>query len=295
MTNGKTLVNVVKVNFIDEVTNTKHTIETSNEIDIEPINSKGKRDILRIKNKIYGINETDDIVIGYKLKMKDNLFNIETMALIDGGTIQDNKYCGTEVGIAVERHPFTMEIFTEEKDYSRTTGYVKFVYKHCKGKPAKYKIQDGKFLVSSYEAESIPFRNERPVEIEFLNSLEENNNTEKPGESTPIEDIGVEGGKVENNNPDVGVSITNRVVWNFSNQINQDDVNLENFIIKRKSDNSRVNGNVTIDDTKKIVTFVPDSLVIDTVYIAEVKEINKLDGSGKTTALSTEFKTIKIR
>ncbi|HDK7155994.1 TPA: hypothetical protein PTV43_001114 [Clostridium botulinum] len=295
MTNGKTLVNVVKVNFIDEVTNTKHTIETSNEIDIEPINSKGKRDILRIKNKIYGINETDDIVIGYKLKMKDNLFNIETMALIDGGTIQDNKYCGTEVGIAVERHPFTMEIFTEEKDYSRTTGYVKFMYKHCKGKPAKYKIQDGKFLVSSYEAESIPFRNERPVEIEFLNSLEENNNTEKPGESTPIEDIGVEGGKVENNNPDVGVSITNRVVWSFLNQINQDDVNLENFIIKRKSDNSRVNGNVTIDDTKKIVTFVPDSLAIDIVYIAEVKEINKLDGSGKTTALSTEFKTIKIR
>ncbi len=47
--------------------------------------------------------------------MKDNLFNIETMALIDGGTIQYNKYCGTEVGIAVERHPFTMEIFTEEK------------------------------------------------------------------------------------------------------------------------------------------------------------------------------------
>ncbi|NFM77381.1 hypothetical protein FDC04_00745 [Clostridium botulinum] len=295
MTSGKTLVNVVKVNFIDEVTNTKHTIETSNEIDIEPINSKGKRDILRIKNKIYGINETDDIVIGYKLKMKDNLFNIETMALIDGGTIQDNKYCGTEVGIAVERHPFTMEIFTEEKDYSRTTGYVKFVYKHCKGKPAKYKIQDGKFLVSSYEAESIPFRNEKPVEIEFINKLEENNNGQKPGESTPIEDIGVEGGEVENKNPDVGVSITNRVVWSFSNQINQDDVNLENFIIKRKSDNSRVNGNVTIDDTKKIVTFVPDSLAIDTVYIAEAKEINKLDGSGKTTALSTEFKTIKIR
>ncbi|APF26727.1 hypothetical protein NPD5_2896 [Clostridium sporogenes] len=295
MISGKTLVNVVKVNFIDEVTNTKHTIETSNEIEIEPINSKGKRDILRVKNKIYGINETDDIVIGYKLKMKDNLFNIETMALIDGGTIQDNKYCGTEVGIAVERHPFTMEIFTEEKDYSRTTGYVKFVYKHCKGKPAKYKIQDGKFLVSSYEAESIPFRNEKPVEIEFLNKLEENNNTEEPGETTPIEDIGVEGGKVENDNQDVGVSITNRVVWRFLNQINQDDVNLENFIIKRKSDNSRVNGNVTIDDTKKIVTFVPDSLAIDTVYIAEAREISKLDGSGKTIALSTEFKTIKVR
>ena len=38
---GKTLVNVIKVNFIDEVTNKTHTIETSNEIDIEPIKSEG--------------------------------------------------------------------------------------------------------------------------------------------------------------------------------------------------------------------------------------------------------------
>ncbi|EQB3101462.1 Ig-like domain-containing protein [Clostridium botulinum] len=290
---GKTLVNVIKVNFIDEVTNVKHTIETANEIDIEPIKSEGKRDILRVKNKIYGINETEDIVIGYKLKLKDNLFNIETMALIDGGTMEKNKYCGIEAGLVVERHPFTMEIFTEEKDYSRTTGYVKFVYKHCKGKPAKYKIQDGKFLVPEYEAQSIPFRKEKPVEIEFLSTLEENN-TEEP-EDTPIEDIGVEDGKVEDTNKDVGVNITNRVIWTFTEQINQDDVNLNNFNVRRKNNNSIVNGNVTIDSTKKIVTFVPTSLAVDTIYIAEAKSIQKLDGSGSTMALSTEFKTIKIK
>ncbi len=288
---GKTLVNVVKVNFIDEITNVKHTIETSDEIDIEPIKSEGKRDILRVKNKIYGINETEDIVIGYKLKLKDNLFNIQTMALIDGGTIQGNKYCGTEAGVVVERHPFTMEIFTEEKDYSRTTGYAKFVYKHCKGKPAKYKVKDGEFLVPEYEAESIPFRNERPVEIEFLNTIPIDPSTPE----TPIEDIGVEGGKVEDNNTDGGVSITNRVVWAFKDAINQDDVTKENFTIKRKSDNSVVQGNVTIDTTKKIVTFVPNSLAVDTTYVAIAKAVNKLDGSGKTTALNTEFKTIKIK
>lgn len=289
---GKTLVNVVKVNFIDEVTNTKHTIETSDEIDIEPIKSEGKRDILRVKNKIYGINETEDIVIGYKLKLKDNLFNIQTMALIDGGSIQGNKYCGTEAGVVVERHPFTMEIFTEEKDYSRTTGYAKFIYKHCKGKPAKYKVKDGEFLVPEYEAESIPFRNERPVEIEFLNTIDETI-PEKP-EDVPIEDIGVPGGKIEDNNTDVGVSITNRVVWTFKEAINQDEVTKENFTIKRKSNDSIVNGNVTIDTTKKIVTFVPNSLAVDTTYVATAKAVNKLNGSGKTTALSTEFKTIKI-
>ncbi|MBU5268892.1 Ig-like domain-containing protein [Clostridium cochlearium] len=289
---GKTLVNVIKVNFIDEVTNTIHSIETSDEIDIEPIKSEGKRDILRVKNKIYGINETEDIVIGYKLKLKDNLFNIQTMALIDGGTIEGNKYCGTEAGVTVERHPFTMEIFTEEKDYSRTTGYAKFTYKHCKGKPAKYKVKDGEFLVPEYEAESIPFRNEKPVEIEFMNTLPTDPTQEEP--IIPIEKIGVEGGTVEDTNTDVGVEITNRVVWTFTDQIDQDDVTKTNFSVRRKSDNSVVDGNVTIDDTKKIVTFVPTSLAIDTVYIAEAKAVNKLDGSGTTTALSTEFKTVKI-
>lgn len=129
MSDEKTLVNVVKVNFIDEITNVKHEVETSDEIDIEPIKSEGKRDILRVKNTIYGINETEDIVIGYKLKMKDNLFNLKTMALIDGGTIVNGKYEGTEAGKTVKRHPFTIEIFTEEKDYSRTIGYAKFTYK----------------------------------------------------------------------------------------------------------------------------------------------------------------------
>ncbi|MBU3208522.1 Ig-like domain-containing protein [Clostridium algidicarnis] len=283
---GKTLVNVMKVNFIDEITNIKHTIETSDEIDIEPIKSDGKRDILRVKNKIYGINETEDIVIGYKLKLKDNLFNIQTMALIDGGTIEGNKYCGTEAGVVVERHLFTMEIFTEEKDYSRTSGYAKFVYKHCKGKPAKYKVKDGAFMVPEYEAESIPFRGEKPVEIEFIKGIDE---------ETPISDIGVDGGKVEDTNTDVGVEITNRVIWTFKEAINQDEVTKTNFSVKRKSDNSIIDGNVTIDTTKKIVTFIPTSLSVDTTYIAEAKAVNKLDTSGTTTALSTEFKAIKIK
>ncbi|MBU3205128.1 Ig-like domain-containing protein [Clostridium algidicarnis] len=283
---GKTLVNVMKVNFIDEITNIKHTIETSDEIDIDPIKSDGKRDILRVKNKIYGINETEDIVIGYKLKLKDNLFNIQTMALIDGGTIEGNKYCGTEAGVTVERHPFTMEIITEEKDYSRTIGYAKFVYKHCKGKPAKYKVKDGAFMVPEYEAESIPFRGEKPVEIEFIKGIDE---------ETPISDIGVDGGKVEDTNTDVGVEITNRVIWTFKEAINQDEVTKTNFSVKRKSDNSIIDGNVTIDTTKKIVTFIPTSLSVDTTYIAEAKAVNKLDASGTTTALSTEFKAIKIK
>ncbi|WP_315114550.1 Ig-like domain-containing protein [uncultured Clostridium sp.] len=289
---GKTLVNVVKCYIENEKTNERFDIaDTASEVDVEPILNEGKRDILRVKNRILAVNETEDIVIGYKLKLKDNTFNIKVMEIVDGGHMEGNKYVSIPAGQVVDKPLFTLEVITEEKDYSRTTGYTKFTWKHCKGKVPKFSIKDGEFIVPEFEAESIPFRGETPVEIEFINSLEPTPETPE----IPLEDIGVEGDKVEDSNTDVGVAITNRVIWTFKEQINQDDVTKDNFTIKRKSDNSVVQGSITIDTTKKIVTFVPTSLTIDTVYIAEAKAVNKLDTSGKTTALSTEFKTIKIK
>lgn len=287
MSDEKTLVNVTKVVFIDEITNERHEAKTSDEIDIEPIKSEGKRDILRVKNTIYGINQTDDIVIGYKLKMKDNLLNIRTMALIDGGKIINGKYEGTEAGKNVDRHLFTIEVYTEEKDYSRTIGYAKFTYKHCKGKPSKYKVKDGAFLVPEYEAESIPFRGEKPVEIEFLNSLDDESS--QPGSNA---DTTPEGGPITDNNEDVAITVTSNIKWTFTEQINQDDVTPENFVVKKKINDQIVAGNVTIDSTKKVVTFVPVSIERAQTYVVESKPIRKLIGDGSTKALSVEFTTI---
>lgn len=280
---SKTLVNVKKVIFIDEVTENHFEIETSDEIDIEPIKSEGKREILRVKNTIYGINQTEDILIGYKLKLKDNLFNMDTMCLIDGGTKLDTGYQGPVAGKTVDRHPFTIEIITEEKDYSRTCGYAKFTYKHCKGKPAKYKIKDSAFMVPEYEAESIPFKGEKPVAIEFLTNLEDYNVKIKK------KDVKISGGKKEKNNKDVKIEVTGNIKWYFTVPINQDDSNNENFVVKK--DGKLIEGAVTIDDAKKVVSFIPKELILGT-YTAESKAVRKLDGSGKTEPISIEFTTI---
>jgi hypothetical protein len=164
---GKTLVNVAKCIVVNEKTGASFDIgDTASEIDVEPILSAGKRDILRVKNKIHGINQTEDIVIGYKLKLTDNTFNLDVMALVDGGTISGGVYSSIPAGQVVDKDPFTLEVYTEEKDYSRTTGYTKFTWKHCKGKVPKYKVKDGDFIVPEFEAESRPFRGEKSVEIE---------------------------------------------------------------------------------------------------------------------------------
>lgn len=172
MAQGKTLVNVVKCIVTNEKTNESFDIgDTASEIEVEPILSEGSRDILRVKNKILGINETEDIVIGYTLKLVDNTFNLDVMQLVDGGTISGDHYESIPAGQVVEKDLFTLTVYTEEKDYSRTTGYTKFEWKHCKGKVPKYKIEDGNFIVPEFEAESIPFRGESAVDIDSVSSL----------------------------------------------------------------------------------------------------------------------------
>lgn len=292
MADGKTLVNVKKCMVKNETTGEEFDIgDTASEIEVEPILSAGKRDILRVKNKILGINETEDIVIGYKLKLKDNTFNLDVMALVDGGTISGGHYASIPAGQVVDKDLFTLEVYTEEKDYSRTTGYTKFTWKHCKGKVPKYKIKDGDFIVPEFEAEAVPFRGENAVEIDSVTSL--------PGGVTPITPpssgtgmVGVIGGTVTDSNPTVGVSITSNIKWTFINAIDQDDVDLISFVVKKKSDGSLVAGNVTIDGTKKIVTFVPTSIESGVTYTAEAKAVDLLDGSGTTTPISVDFKTL---
>lgn len=291
---GLSLVNVAKCVITNEKTNTSFDIgDTASEIEVEPILSAGKRDILRVKNKIHAINDTEDIVIGYKLKLKDNTFSLDVMALVDGGSVSGNVYSSIPAGQVVDKDQFTLEIYTEEKDYSRTTGYTKFTFKHCKGKAPKYKVKDGDFIVPEFEAESVPFRGEKSVEIATnINSLPGTTPITPPSNTTT--NLDVVGGSKTDSNPTVGVSITNKVVWTFTNAIDQNDVLDTNFNVKKKSDGTAVAGNLTIDATKKIVTFIPTSIEISTLYVAEAKSVDLLDGSGTTTALSTEFTTTSV-
>lgn len=169
---GKTLVNVIRCVITNEKTGNSFDIgDTASEIDVDPILSQGKRDILRVKNKILAINQTEDICIGYTLKLTDNTFNLDVMQLVDGGSVSGSNYTSIPAGQVVDKDLFTLDIYTEEKDYSKTTGYTKFTFKHCKGKVPKWKIKDGDFVVPEFTAESVPFRGEKTVEIESVTTL----------------------------------------------------------------------------------------------------------------------------
>ncbi|WP_142415406.1 Ig-like domain-containing protein [Hathewaya massiliensis] len=285
---GLPIANIVLAEVIDESTGEKHYFDTADKANAKPDLSQGKEDILRNKNRIIAMNRTEDICIGYEIKLTNNTFPQKLMALVDGGTVTSTGYEGPEVGKATERKPFTLNLYSEEKDYdSETLRYVKFTFKHNKGKPVEFKFEDGKFYIPEFDSKSRPKKGEKPVYIEFVDNLPNESSTQPN-----TNEFNVPGGEVTETNSDVTVKVTTNVKWTFAKQINQDDVTATNFIVKKKSDGSTVKGSVTIDDTKKVVTFVPTGVEKGTTYTAEAKAVNLLDASGKTTPISVEFTTI---
>lgn len=177
------LANIVRVEVETEETTPKlyRLTDVATEAEVTAFISEGKEEELRVKNVIKAQNKTEYIVKGYDIKLVASTMIPEILALIDGGTL---RYTGTApdqvlvgydapiVGVPVTRKPFTLKIYTEEKDTDGDTlSYVVFKYMHCKGKPANYTNQDGQFFVPELTANSRPKSGESPVSIDFMDTL----------------------------------------------------------------------------------------------------------------------------
>lgn len=285
---GMPIANIALAEIVNEATGQSYVFDTADKAEAKPDLSKGKEDILRVKDRIIAMNKTEDICIGYNIKLNNNTFPMEVMCLVDGGTVTSTGYEGPEVGTAVNRTPFTINLYSEQKDYdSSTVKYVKFSFKHNKGTPVDFKFEDGKFYVPEFESTSRPKKGEKPVYIEYVTNLpgtEDYSKATVPNPPTPTSPSG--------DTPGVNVASDCRITWTYANAINQDDATITNFKLVNKANSANIAGTVTIDDTKKIVTFVPTIMAKGTTYIASAASVRKLDESGNTVAISTEFTTV---
>lgn len=135
--------------------------------------SEGEEKVLRVKNKIIAQNNTEDILLGYDIKLVNVKLIPEVFAIIDGGQVnEDGSYEGPEVGKVVERTPFKLRVYTEEKDVNGDIlSYVKVEFPSCKGKPVNFSMQDGEFFLPEYTAKSRPASGEKPIKIDFIDEL----------------------------------------------------------------------------------------------------------------------------
>jgi hypothetical protein len=287
------VANIALAEITDEVTMKSYIFDTAESGDLTPDLSQGKEDILRVKNRIIAMNRTEDICIGYDIKLKNNTLTPELLAIIDGGTYDETGYQGPPVGVVVNRHPYTLKLYTEQKDYdSSTVKYVVFEFRHCKGKPVTYKAEDGKFVVPEFESHSRPKKNERPIYITYTNTLPNGETSDGGSGATVPSPPTPTTPDSSTDTPGVTVSSDCRVTWTFPEAVNDADVTTTNFKVTRKSDGTAVSGNVTMDTAKKVITFVPLSIAAGVTYEATAASIRKADGSGDTTAVTVEFSTI---
>lgn len=173
------LANVARAEIVTEETMPRtYVVDTYNEVTLEAFVSEGEEKELRKGNRLIAQLKTEDLVKGYDVKLKDLVMCPEVFALIDGGESRATEagefeaYVGPKMGEAVTRTPFTLNLYTEEKDGDgETKGYLKVTCKHCKGSPASITIKDGDFFAPEYALKSRPKKGERPLEITALAEL----------------------------------------------------------------------------------------------------------------------------
>jgi hypothetical protein len=170
------LANIARVDIETEETTPKTftLIDMASEANIEAYVSEGEEKELRVKNVIKALNKTEDIVMGYDVTLTSVTMQPEVLALVDGGTWDEltKKYTAPPIGSPVTRTPFSLKVYTEDKDTNGDTkGFVCFSFLHCKGQPVNYNLQDGEFFSEELRAKSRPKMGESPVEITHMEAL----------------------------------------------------------------------------------------------------------------------------
>lgn len=170
------LANIVRVDIeTEEDIPEKYSLtDVYSEAEATAFLSEGEEKELRVKNTIKAQNNTEDIVKGYDIRLLSITMVPEILALVDGGKWDEieREYTAPPIGVPVERTPFTMHVFTEEKDADGSTlEYVKFSFLHCKGTPLNYVWEDGEFFTPEMTVKSRPKRGENPVKFKILDEL----------------------------------------------------------------------------------------------------------------------------
>ena len=170
------LANIARVDIVteEEVPVTHTLVDVASEASAEATVSEGAIQELRVKNTIKALSELEDIVTGYGVTLSTVTLLPEVLALVDGGTwdAQNQEYSAPPVGTPVNRTPFTLKVYTEDKDVNGDTlGYVRFTFPHCKGTPVNYSFKDGEFFVGEMTLKSRPASGESPCSFAYLEAL----------------------------------------------------------------------------------------------------------------------------
>lgn len=125
---------------LPKVSGANFVVDTAETAELEAVTSEGTEDVKRNDTRILAIVRTPDLLYGYDLTFKDNTFDPEIMALIEGGTVRQKG--GTIAGYdtpmlaqgASNMKPFRMNIYVPNYVGDSIVNYVKITLNNCTGK-----------------------------------------------------------------------------------------------------------------------------------------------------------------
>lgn len=161
----------------------KGTIKTAEEIECEPVVSEGDEEILRNDDSLLAVVNTDDILYGYDLTLKDNTFNAVVAGLISGMTAstatdttdKDAKKLATPMlGTVGANKLFRIDIYVANYKGNSIVNYCKITFNKCKGSALTFKagkeFSAPEFTIKAREA---TIASKPIMEIDFVKALPE--------------------------------------------------------------------------------------------------------------------------
>lgn len=138
-------IKLVEIEELDPITQlpkvngAKFRVDTAETAELEAITSEGTEDLKRNDTRILAIVRTPDLLYGYNLTFKDNTFDPEIRALVEGGTVK--KTSGVITGYdspmlssgATNMKPFRMTLYVPNYVGDSIINYVKIVLNNCTG------------------------------------------------------------------------------------------------------------------------------------------------------------------
>ena len=127
---------------LPKVSGAKFRVDTAETAELEAITSEGTEDVKRNDTRILAIVRTPDLLYGYNLTFKDNTFDPEIMALVEGGTVKkESGETGAITGYdspmlssgATNMKPFRMTLYVPNYVGDSIINYVKIVLNNCTG------------------------------------------------------------------------------------------------------------------------------------------------------------------
>lgn len=133
---------------------------------------------LVVKDRLIAQKRKKEIVTGNEITLTDNVFNVQLVKILQGGTIVTDTsgkitgYKPPKTGSGESGKIFKLIVYSTIYDESGVIkGYEKVTYPNCTGNPIALSAQDGTFRASEYVITSAPSKDEEPYTIDYVDTL----------------------------------------------------------------------------------------------------------------------------